>query len=141
MWADVTVKSPSHNGQGIMPDSSYHFHGQQPLNYAYGADWLMDVLNFHAAAVGTAFDLPSTAIDLLARFMVDGNAHMSWGKYYGTLMGACTRRPLYSLLTRPSPLPIHHRLQPYGPWHRPPRLVFQRPVLHGIHSQCCQLNN
>ena len=82
MWADVTVKSPSINGQGIMPDGAYHFHGQQPLNYAYGADWLSDILLFHTAANGTSFDLPFAAVDLLATFIAEGNAHMSFGGTY-----------------------------------------------------------
>lgn len=80
MWADVTVKSPSRNGQGIMPDGAYHFHGQQPLNFAYGADWLQDMLLFHACANGTAYDLSGAQVDILARFMAEGNAHMSFNR-------------------------------------------------------------
>lgn len=70
------------------------FHGEQPLNYAYGADWLIDVLQFHAAAEKTLFDLPPATIEILARFMVDGNAHMSWGLYYDfSLTGRGIDRP------------------------------------------------
>ena len=94
MWADVTVKSPVSNGQGIMPDGSYHFHGQQPLNFAYGADWLLDILSFHAAANGTAYDLPPASVDVLAEFMANGNAHMSWGPYWDySLTGRGIDRP------------------------------------------------
>lgn len=94
MWADVTVKSPVANGQGIMPDGSYHFHGQQPLNFAYGADWLSDVLLFREAAARTQWDLPAAAIDIVATFIAEGNSHMCFNKYYDfSLTGRGIDRP------------------------------------------------
>ena len=94
MWADVTVKSPASNGQGVMPDGAYHFHGQQPLNFAYGADWLSDVLLFHVAANGTSFDLPPAAVDVLADFMALGDAQMTFNRYFDfSLTGRGIDRP------------------------------------------------
>ena len=105
MWADVTVKSPSRLQEGVQPDGAYWFHGAQPMNFAYGADWLSAVLNFHEAAVGTHYDLPPAQIDVLASFMAEGNAHMSWGTYYDfVLQGRGVDRPggSYNVPTSPA---------------------------------------
>jgi chondroitin AC lyase len=94
MWADVSLKSPTQNGQGIMPDHSYHFHGEQILSFSYGADYLSDILLFFRVAVGTVYSLPANTIDLLASFMAEGNAHLTFGNYFDyNLVGRNVDRP------------------------------------------------
>lgn len=94
MWADVAVRSPSGNGQGIQPDGSYHFHGELPMSWTYGADWVLDLLPLHGCAVGTAFDAPPPTLATLAGFLADGSALLDFGGCFDwTLAGRGVDRP------------------------------------------------
>ena len=108
MWADVTMKHPSVSGQeGIYPDGIYAFHGHETQNYAYGADWVLDILQFHTAAKGTAYDLPPAAMDILASFLYNGDAHTSFGNYFDfALTGRGIDRPGSSFAVPFSPASI-----------------------------------
>ena len=99
-WADVTIKSPTENGQGIMPDHSYHFHGQQMMSYSYGAEWASDVMMFSQASAGTAFALPPPRAAILCDFMAFGDAALALGlhgeKYDWACEGRGVDRPGYT---------------------------------------------
>ena len=95
MWADVAIQSAVSNGQGIMADWSYHFHGEQIMSYSYGADWANDVLLFSAAAENTTWQLPTAGVDALGGMLSEGNAQMEWGGDFDwTLAGRGVDRPV-----------------------------------------------
>ena len=77
MWQDVVVQPL--NLEGVMRDWSYHFHGAQLLNGAYGAVWTADILSFALTAQGTAYALNASQAVIVAQFIAEGNAWMTVG--------------------------------------------------------------
>ena len=92
MWKDVVVQPLSL--EGVQPDFSYHFHGLQIQQGAYGAEWTSYILTFALNAQGTAFALNATQTALFARFILEGNAWLSIGGTwdFGTI-GRSVDRP------------------------------------------------
>lgn len=78
MWANAVVGSAAQNWQGIQVDSAYHFHGEQILNPAYGADWLLSLLNFWQIAQGTRWAMPDAPVAVLAKFIAEGNGEITF---------------------------------------------------------------
>jgi chondroitin AC lyase len=71
--------------EGIVPDMSYHFHGEQILSSAYGLGWVMTILDSYRLTQGTAFSLPPPAQGVLARFLVEGDAALTFGRRWDWL--------------------------------------------------------
>jgi hypothetical protein len=94
MWANAVVGSAAQNWQGVQVDSSYHFHGEQILNPAYGADWLQSLLNFWQIAQGTRWAMPAAPVSVLAKYIAEGNAEITFaGKWDWITQGRGIDRP------------------------------------------------
>ena len=74
---------------------SYHFHNHQLLNGAYGNVWLAAVLTWWTVAVGTPWALPPGQAALLAQYVAEGTAFM-------TFNGVCDWAAVGRGLDRPS---------------------------------------
>jgi len=79
MWANVVVGSVAANWEGIVSDQAYLFHGHQLLSSAYGLVWLQDVLDFWVVAAGTRFAMPPAREAVVARFIAEGDASVTFG--------------------------------------------------------------
>ena len=66
-------------GDGIMPDGSFHQHGNG-INMGYGAAMLGDVTKYMYLTAGTGFALPEHSIDAMTRFFRD---YAVWDSYKG----------------------------------------------------------
>ena len=92
MWQDVVVQPLSL--EGVMTDYSYHFHGTQLLNGAYGAVWTADILQFALNAQGTSYALNASQAAVFAQFLTQGNAWMSLGAVWDfPAIGRAVDRP------------------------------------------------
>ena len=63
--------------ESIQVDNSFHQHGPQLLSAAYGAVFTHDILNLAHISGGTAFAMPTPAIDVFEGLVLDGQARMS----------------------------------------------------------------
>jgi chondroitin AC lyase len=79
-YATIAVMSAVKGEEGIVPDQSYHFHGEQMLSSSYGAGWVCTVLNAFRLTRGTTFTMPQQAVAVLARFLVEGDAMVTFGR-------------------------------------------------------------
>jgi hypothetical protein len=78
IFADIAqVKGPK--GDGIMPDGSFHQHGNG-INMGYGAAMLVDVAEYLHLTAGTAYALPESSIEAMTRFFAD---YAVWDSYKG----------------------------------------------------------
>ena len=84
-YATVAVVSAVKGEEGIVPDMSYHFHGEQILSSAYGAGWVSTLLAAYSLAQGTIFSLPQPAVAVFARFLVEGDAALTFGRRWDWL--------------------------------------------------------
>ncbi len=59
-------------GEGIQPDFSFHQHGPQLYSGGYGFGFSADVPRLAALAAGTPFRFPGERIEVIARYLLDG---------------------------------------------------------------------
>ena len=82
LQADIVVGDVTRGWEGVQVDSSYHFHGAQLLSASYGAGWLATQLSFADIAAGTAWAVPAEANAVLAQFVAEGDAYLTFGKQF-----------------------------------------------------------
>ena len=66
--------------EGVMDDSSYHFHGIQLLSSAYGDGWISTMLKQRSIAAGTRWALGAAGVGVLAQFLVEGDFALTFGR-------------------------------------------------------------
>lgn len=85
----VAVTAPTAEG-GIQADGSFHQHGPQLyMGWGYGAIFTTNVLALEAYAAETAWAMPAARWELMARFVLDGQALATRGANFDFL--ACGR--------------------------------------------------
>ncbi len=89
MYEEIRVEKPQ--GEGIMPDASFHQHGSQFYSGGYGLAFANDVGRFVAYSWGTTFQIPRAKMEIYARFMLDGEQWMIRG---GTFDYSATGREI-----------------------------------------------
>src|SRR5262249_23147871 len=62
MWEEVRVEKPQ--GEGIMPDASFHQHGSQFYSGGYGLAFANDVGRFVGYSWGTRFAIPRQQMEI-----------------------------------------------------------------------------
>jgi chondroitin AC lyase len=67
--------------EGVQPDMSFHQHGAQLYNGAYGMSFATDSARFARLLHGTRFAFPQEKVDLLSRYILDGQQWMFRGIY------------------------------------------------------------
>jgi chondroitin AC lyase len=77
MYEEIRVEKPQ--GEGIMPDASFHQHGSQFYSGGYGLAFANDVGRFVAYAWETQFQVPPPQMAIYTRFMLDGEQWMIRG--------------------------------------------------------------
>ena len=65
--------------EGIQPDMSFHQHGAQLYNGGYGMGFANDSAQFARMLRGTRFAFPQEKIDILSRYILDGQQWMFRG--------------------------------------------------------------
>ena len=112
-WQELRVVGPE--AEGIQADGSFHQHGRLLYNQGYGTVLLECTLRFLAAADGTPYGPPPSAMAAVDRFAVDGDAWMFRGATFdwgvcgrsicrvGATGDAPVRRLLADLARYPSP--------------------------------------
>ncbi len=66
-------------GEGIQPDWSFHQHGAQFYSGSYGLSFVNDCIRFTAFAWGTRYQIPAESMQVLTRFILDGQQWMIRG--------------------------------------------------------------
>ncbi len=89
MYQEIRVEKPE--GEGIMPDASFHQHGPQFYSGGYGLAFANDVGRFVAYAWGTKYQIPPGRMEIYSRFMLDGEQWMIRG---GTFDYSATGREI-----------------------------------------------
>jgi hypothetical protein len=79
IWSNAVAGNVTSNWQGVVADNSYHFHGTLIMNSAYGVEWLSSLLSFWVVGAGTQWAMDPSRVALLARFIAEGNAQLSFG--------------------------------------------------------------
>jgi chondroitin AC lyase len=77
MYEEVRVVPP--DKEGIQVDQSFHQHGPQLYNGAYGLDFGNDVGRFFACAWGTRFQIPGDKLKIYTDYVLDGQQWMIRG--------------------------------------------------------------
>lgn len=68
--------------EGIQEDGSFHQHGIQFYSGGYGQDFAQDVGRYVAFAWGTPAQIPEGKLKIFSRFLLDGEAWMTWGPIF-----------------------------------------------------------
>jgi len=79
-WNTSIVGHVTDGYEGVCDDWSYHFHSGQILNSAYGAGWVSTMLEAINITAGTQWEIPPSATAVLARFLVEGNLALTFGR-------------------------------------------------------------
>ncbi len=79
IFADV-CRLGGEKGDGIMPDGSFHQHGNG-INMGYGHAMLVDCATYLWLTHGTAYALPDESVEALRRFFAE---YAVWDTYRGT---------------------------------------------------------
>jgi chondroitin AC lyase len=66
-------------GEGIQPDMSFHQHGAQLYNGGYGYGFSNDCARLAVLVSGTRFAFPPETMDILSRYILDGQQWMFRG--------------------------------------------------------------
>ena len=80
MYEEIRVEDPQ--GEGIMPDASFHQHGSQLYSGSYGLIFAIDVGRFMGYSQGTNFQIPPEQLAIYMRFMLDGERWMIRGSVF-----------------------------------------------------------
>ncbi len=92
IFADI-ARVRGEKGDGIMPDGSFHQHGNA-INFGYGAAMLVDVAEYMYLTADTPFALPEASIDAQTSFFADYAVWDSYkGKYNPYSSGRAATRP------------------------------------------------
>ena len=75
MWADVAVQSA--DAVGVQSDWSYHFHGRQLLNGAYGMAWAQNIFAFIVCSQQTKYAANEQQFSTFIQFITKGSAWMT----------------------------------------------------------------
>jgi len=65
--------------EGIQPDFSFYQHGTQLYSGGYGRGFAIDGAHFAALAAGTAFAFPDEKVEILSKYLLDGEQWMIRG--------------------------------------------------------------
>ena len=68
--------------EGIKPDLSFHQHGPILYSGGYGLGFSVDTARLACATSGTRFALPDKQIELLARYILDGQQWMTYADVF-----------------------------------------------------------
>lgn len=68
--------------EGIQPDFSFHQHGEQLYSGGYGRGFSVDAPRFAALAQGTGFAFSEEKVDILVRYLLDGQQWMVWNQVF-----------------------------------------------------------
>ena len=79
--AMASVARPT-TGEGIKKDASFHQHGAQLYTGGYGGQFASDVARYSLIARGTAYQMPSDALNSFADYVADGVAWSLHGDYF-----------------------------------------------------------
>jgi chondroitin AC lyase len=80
MWEDIAVQSA--DTVGIQYDQSYHFHGTQLLNGAYGMGWAQNIFAFIVCSLQTKYEPNKQQFSTFAQFITEGDAWMIIRTYW-----------------------------------------------------------
>jgi chondroitin AC lyase len=78
MYQEVRITTE----EGIQPDYSFHQHGAQLYNGAYGLAFANDVGRFVAFSWDTPWQIPPDKLDTFTNYMVDAQAWMIWDRIF-----------------------------------------------------------
>ncbi|HEV7298594.1 MAG TPA: polysaccharide lyase family 8 super-sandwich domain-containing protein [Tepidisphaeraceae bacterium] len=102
MHTEVRVGEPQ--GEGIMPDRSFHQHGSLLYSGGYGRAFTSDVGQFIAVGWGTAFAAPAEPLNVFLSYLLDGQQWMIRGVAMDhSVDGREIVRPRRSSRSHPSP--------------------------------------
>jgi autotransporter-associated beta strand protein len=79
IYSTVSIDS-AEAGDGIQPDHSYHFHGNQLYEGDYGVTALTDPLEYASFAVGTSYAMNSSQQQILVDTLLDGSQWFVYGQ-------------------------------------------------------------
>jgi chondroitin AC lyase len=79
IYSTVSVDS-AEAGDGIQPDHSYHFHGNQLYEGDYGVTALADPLQYAAYSTGTSYAMNSSQEQILVDTLLDGSQWFVYGQ-------------------------------------------------------------
>lgn len=80
--------------EGIQDDWTFHQHGPQLYSWGYGRVFAQDAANYIRAVAGTRYAFPPERLDVLARFVLDGQRWLLHGRTPDfTSMGRGLARP------------------------------------------------
>jgi chondroitin AC lyase len=109
-YSVITLAEPG--AEGIQPDFSFHQHEAVLYSGGYGMAFTIDAVTFVFCAAGTSFALPDNQLDLLLRFVLDGQQWMLRGSVfdYSVVGREITRagkdgRPMIAAIQRLANLP------------------------------------
>jgi chondroitin AC lyase len=79
IYSTVSVDN-AEGGDGIQPDHSYHFHGNQLYEGDYGVTALVDPLQYASYSVGTSYAMSSSQEQILVDALLDGSQWFVYGQ-------------------------------------------------------------
>jgi len=76
------VRISPENQEGIQGDYSFHQHGNQFYSGGYGLAFAQDTSLFTSFACGTSYQIPPAKMEILAHYLLDGEAWMIRGNTF-----------------------------------------------------------